>query len=387
MVLRTPLIYSHTLSRASGRGGLPEAGEPPDHRVVQAAGGHQPINAAQGAGRRGAGGGRLGGEPRPGRGLCRSPVGPSGHHRHAPGGLDFQATGHPGLRRERDPPWPGPGRNFGRGPRPWWPRGSTFIHPFDDPEVIAGQGTLGLEIVEDLPGVDTVVLPVGGGGLAAGVAAAIKGVEPRCGSSGCRRPRCRLRPAALEVGAPTPVPSRPTLADGVNVPQVGRHPFPLLRQHLSEVVLVTEPEIVQALLLLLERKKILAEGAGVCRGRLSGASEGPGPGPPGGAGGERWQYRHPPPGTGGAPGLAGAPPAPDPAGGPHRPPRVPGPPHQPPGRAGGQHPAPVPRPPGPGTAPGTTPGWNSTWRPGARNTATRFWPPSGRRGIRWEEKP
>jgi threonine dehydratase len=68
--------------------------------------------------------------------------------------------------------------------------------------------------------------------------------------------------AALKAGAPTPVPSRPTLADGINVPQVGRHPFPLLAQHLSDVVLVTEPEIVQALLLLLEGKKVLAEGAG-----------------------------------------------------------------------------------------------------------------------------
>ena len=141
-------------------------------------------------------------------------------------------------------------------------QGYSFIHPFDDPEVIAGQGTLGLEIVEDLPGVDTVVLPVGGGGLAAGVAVAIKALKPQVRLIGVQTAQVPSLAAALKAGAPTPVPSRPTLADGINVPQVGAHPFPLLAQHLSEVVLVEELEIVQALLILLEGKKVLAEGAG-----------------------------------------------------------------------------------------------------------------------------
>jgi threonine dehydratase len=141
-------------------------------------------------------------------------------------------------------------------------QGYTFIHPYDDPAVIAGQGTLGLEIVEDLPGVDTVVLPVGGGGLAAGVAVALKARKPQVRIFGVQTAQVPSLAAALKLGAPTPVPSRPTLADGINVPLVGRHPFPALQQHLSEVVLVTEREIVQALLLLLEGKKVLAEGAG-----------------------------------------------------------------------------------------------------------------------------
>ena len=141
-------------------------------------------------------------------------------------------------------------------------QGYIFIHPYDDPEVIAGQGTLGLEIVEDLPGVDTVILPVGGGGLAAGVAVAVKGRKPEVRLIGVQTAQVPSLEAALQAGAPTPVPSRPTLADGINVPQVGRHPFPWLKQYLSEVVLVTEAEIVQALLFLLEGKKILAEGAG-----------------------------------------------------------------------------------------------------------------------------
>jgi threonine dehydratase len=141
-------------------------------------------------------------------------------------------------------------------------QGYTFIHPYDDPEVIAGQGTLGLEIVEDLPGVDTVILPVGGGGLAAGVAVAVKGRKPEVRLIGVQTAQVPSLEAALQAGAPTPVASRPTLADGINVPQVGRHPFPWLKQYLSEVALVTEAEIVQALLFLLEGKKILAEGAG-----------------------------------------------------------------------------------------------------------------------------
>jgi threonine dehydratase len=141
-------------------------------------------------------------------------------------------------------------------------QGYTFIHPYDDPEVIAGQGTLGLEIMEDLPGVDTVVLPVGGGGLAAGVAVAVKALKPQVELIGVQTAQVPSLAAALQAGAPTAVPSRPTLADGINVPQVGRHPLPLLAQHLSDVVLVEEQEIVQALLLLLEGKKVLAEGAG-----------------------------------------------------------------------------------------------------------------------------
>jgi threonine dehydratase len=141
-------------------------------------------------------------------------------------------------------------------------QGYTFIHPYDDPEVIAGQGTLGLEIMEDLPEADTVVLPVGGGGLAAGVAVALKARKPEVRIIGVQTAQVPSLAAALDRGAPTPVPSRPTLADGINVPLVGAHPFPWLKQHLSELVLVEEAEIVQALLLLLEGKKVLAEGAG-----------------------------------------------------------------------------------------------------------------------------
>jgi threonine dehydratase len=141
-------------------------------------------------------------------------------------------------------------------------QGYIFIHPYDDPEVVAGQGTLGLEIVEDLPGVDTVVLPVGGGGLAAGTAAALKGRKPEVKVIGVQTRAVPSLAAALEHGGPAPVPSRATLADGINVTLTGRLPFACLKQHLSEVVLVEENDIVLALLFLLEGKKVLAEGAG-----------------------------------------------------------------------------------------------------------------------------
>ncbi len=141
-------------------------------------------------------------------------------------------------------------------------QGYTFIHPYDDPQVMAGQGTLGLEILEDLPGVDTVVIPVGGGGLAAGTALALKSRRPELAVIGVQAAQVPSLAAALKQGKPTPVPAPPTLADGIQVPLIGCHTFPLLQQYLQEVVLVQEMEIAQALLFLLEGKKVLAEGAG-----------------------------------------------------------------------------------------------------------------------------
>ena len=141
-------------------------------------------------------------------------------------------------------------------------QGYIFIHPFDDPEVMAGQGTLGLEIADDLPEVDTVVIPVGGGGLAAGTALALKGRKPKVAVIGVQAAQVPSLAAALEKGEPTPVAAKPTMADGIRVPQIGSHTFPILKELLREVVLVEEMEIAQALLFLLEGKKVLAEGAG-----------------------------------------------------------------------------------------------------------------------------
>ncbi len=141
-------------------------------------------------------------------------------------------------------------------------QGYVFIHPYDDPEVVAGQGTLGLEIAEDLPAADTVLLPVGGGGLAAGAALVLKEKRPGMRLIGVQAAQVPSLAQALERGQPTPVPARETLADGIRVPLTGGHTFPLLQRLLDEVVLVAEEDIAQAVLVLLESKKILAEGAG-----------------------------------------------------------------------------------------------------------------------------
>ncbi|AEB08808.1 threonine ammonia-lyase [Desulfobacca acetoxidans] len=140
--------------------------------------------------------------------------------------------------------------------------GLTFIHPYDDPQIIAGQGTLGLEIMADLPEVETILIPVGGGGLAAGVALALKSIKPSVRIIGVQ---ARLTPsaqAARETGRPVPVPSSATLADGINVTCLGQQTFPILQEYLDDLVLVSESEIADAVLLLLEKKKILCEGAG-----------------------------------------------------------------------------------------------------------------------------
>ncbi len=140
--------------------------------------------------------------------------------------------------------------------------GYVFIHPYDDPEVMAGQGTLGLEILEDLPEVDTVVVPVGGGGLAAGLTLALKESKPEVLIIGVQTMQVPSLVEAFLRGAPAPVPAHSTLADGIRVPLIGKLPFAILQEHLRDLVLVEEREITQALLFLLEGKKILAEGAG-----------------------------------------------------------------------------------------------------------------------------
>jgi threonine dehydratase len=141
-------------------------------------------------------------------------------------------------------------------------QGYVFIHPFDDLEVVAGQGTLGLEILEDLPQVDIVVLPVGGGGLAAGMALALKERSPGVRVIGVQTAQVPSLAAARERGEPVPVPIRPTLGDGIQVGQTGRLTYPYLQKYLDDLVLVGERDIAQAILVLLENKKVLAEGAG-----------------------------------------------------------------------------------------------------------------------------
>lgn len=140
--------------------------------------------------------------------------------------------------------------------------GITFLHPFDDPEVIAGQGTIGLELLEQVPDLEAVVVPIGGGGLISGVACAIKESNPRIRVVGVQTERLPSMLRATEAGKPVTVPAEATIADGIAVRRAGEVTLPLVQRYVDEIVTVDEEEIAKAILVLLEREKTLAEGAG-----------------------------------------------------------------------------------------------------------------------------
>ena len=140
--------------------------------------------------------------------------------------------------------------------------GKVFIHPYDDPDLILGQGTIGLEILEDLPDVDAILVPVGGGGLISGIAVAAKSLRPQTKIIGVQAEACPSAYAALKEGGATTVEEKSSIADAIMVTRVGDADFPILKEKVDEIVLVSEEHIAAAVLLLLERKKVLAEGAG-----------------------------------------------------------------------------------------------------------------------------
>jgi threonine dehydratase len=138
----------------------------------------------------------------------------------------------------------------------------TFVHPFDDPAVIAGQGTIGLEILEQIPDVEAIVVPIGGGGLISGIACAIKESRPQVRVVGVQPVRMPSMLEALKAHKPTTIPINPTIADGIAVRRSGELTVPLVEKYVDEVVAVEEEEIASGILTLLEREKTLAEGAG-----------------------------------------------------------------------------------------------------------------------------
>jgi threonine dehydratase len=141
--------------------------------------------------------------------------------------------------------------------------GAVFIHPFDHPHILAGQGTIGLEILEQLPEVGTIVISIGGGGLAAGVALAVKSLRPGVRIVGVQAERAAAYPASLAAGHPVMVEPASTVADGIAVGKPGELPFELIHYLVDSVVTVTEEEISKALVLMLERSKLVVEPAGV----------------------------------------------------------------------------------------------------------------------------
>ncbi len=140
--------------------------------------------------------------------------------------------------------------------------GSTFIHPFDDADVIAGQGTIGLEMLEQVDGLEAVVVPIGGGGLIGGIACAIKSLKPGVRIIGVQTSRLPSMQAALDAGSPVTIDAATTIGDGIAVRRAGAKTLPLVRAYVDEIVTVDEDEIAAAILVLLEREKTLAEGAG-----------------------------------------------------------------------------------------------------------------------------
>jgi threonine dehydratase len=140
--------------------------------------------------------------------------------------------------------------------------GFTFLHPFDDDAVIAGQGTIGIELLEQVPHLEAVVVPIGGGGLISGVACAIKELNPSVRVIGVQTERLPSMLRAREAGVPITVPAEATIADGIAVRRAGERTLPLVARYVDELVTVDEEEIAKAILVLLEREKTLAEGAG-----------------------------------------------------------------------------------------------------------------------------
>jgi threonine dehydratase len=140
--------------------------------------------------------------------------------------------------------------------------GMTFIHPFDDPLVMAGQGTIGLELLEQIENLEAVVVPIGGGGLIGGIACAVKESKPDVRVIGVQTARLPSMKEAVREHHPVTLEPATTIADGIAVRRAGEITFPVVARYVDEIVTVNEDEIASAILTLLEREKTLAEGAG-----------------------------------------------------------------------------------------------------------------------------
>jgi threonine dehydratase len=140
--------------------------------------------------------------------------------------------------------------------------GTEFVHAYDDPAIVAGQGTIGVEIYEEMPEVDTVVVPIGGGGLIGGVSAALAELDPDVRVVGVQAEAAATVPESLDKGIPVSIDSPKTIADGIATGGISELTFGLIEEHVDEVVTVSDDEIARAELLLLERAKQLVEAAG-----------------------------------------------------------------------------------------------------------------------------
>jgi threonine dehydratase len=141
-------------------------------------------------------------------------------------------------------------------------RDYTFIHAFDDPDIIAGQGTIALEVFEDLPDADVILVPVGGGGLIGGIAVAATSCSPKTEVTGVQAEAAISAVRSLKEGRIVAHGPGPTIADGIAVGKVGDIPFEIMKRHVTDILSVGDEDIAVAILLFLERKKLVVEGAG-----------------------------------------------------------------------------------------------------------------------------
>jgi threonine dehydratase len=158
--------------------------------------------------------------------------------------------------------------------------GMAFVHPFDDPDVVAGQGTLGLELLEDVDDLARVIVPVGGGGLVSGVAIAVKSARPSVEVIGVQVQASAALPASLAAGEPVTFDTGLTIADGIAVKRPGDLTLAIIRDWVDDIVLVGEDDVAEAMVLLMEKAKLVVEGAGavgaaaLLAGRVAPASQG-----------------------------------------------------------------------------------------------------------------
>lgn len=140
--------------------------------------------------------------------------------------------------------------------------GATFLHPFNDIDVMAGQGTIGIEVLEELPDADVLVIPIGGGGLIAGIATAAKSIKPSIRIVGVQPEIVASTKASMEKGEVVTLPGAKSLADGISVSTPGNECFKYIQKYVDEVVTVTEDEIAYGMFSIMERNKLMVEGAG-----------------------------------------------------------------------------------------------------------------------------
>ncbi len=158
--------------------------------------------------------------------------------------------------------------------------GAVFVHPFDDPDIVLGQATLGLELLDAVPDVAAIIVPVGGGGLISGVAGVVKSARPGVQVIGVQVAACASFPASLTAASPVAFSARATIADGIAVKRPGELTLALVQRWVDELVLVEEDDVADAMVWLLERSKLVVEGGGavgvaaLLGGRLSPAAEG-----------------------------------------------------------------------------------------------------------------